>query len=222
MIYCIGQILSPDQLAHIRTLLARAKFRPGHETAGWSAREVKQNLQLSSAEPQHSEVSRIILAALNQNEIFAGASLPKIISPLLISRSDRDMGYGPHVDNALMGNPMLRTDLAFTLFISEEDSYEGGELVIDDAQGEQALKLPAGSMVLYPATTLHRVEKVLSGQRLVAAGWVQSLVRDPRIREMLFDLDAVRKRLFTREGKTPDFDLLSKTYANLLRQSAEL
>lgn len=221
MIMCIGDILTPDELTRILALLGRAKFRAGHETAGWAAREVKNNLQLAASEPQHGEISGIIINALTRHEIFTRAALPRSISSLLLSRSDVGMGYGPHVDNALMGSPMLRTDLAFTLFLAPEDAYEGGELVIDDAQGEQAIKLPAGSLVLYPATTLHRVEKVKSGSRLVAAGWVQSFVRDPRIREMLFDLDTSRKRLFEREGKSQEFDLISKTYSNLLRYCAD-
>jgi PKHD-type hydroxylase len=129
------------------------------------------------------------------------------------------MAYGTHVDDALMGG--MRTDISFTLFLSDPESYDGGELVTESHAGEQPFKLPAGSLVLYPSTTLHRVEPVTRGSRLAAVGWVRSLVRDPARRELLFDLDTARKALFDRDGKSPEFDLLSKCGANLLRMWAE-
>lgn len=221
MIICLGGVLDDARVGDIRRLLDRAPFVEGRATAGWSAVEVKNNLQLDAAAPVHRKVTRVIEQALVAHSAFVAAALPKAMSPLLISRCDAGMGYGSHVDNALMGDPGLRTDLAFTLFLSEPESYEGGELVIDDAQGEQAFKLAPGTVVLYPATTLHRVETVKSGQREVAVGWVQSLIRDPRVREMLFDLDAARRSLFETEGKSSRFDLLSKTYSNLMRMFAE-
>jgi PKHD-type hydroxylase len=120
------------------------------------------------------------------------------------------------------GNFLIRADLSLTLFLSEPNSYEGGELVIESTQGEQSFKLAAGSLVLYPSTTLHRVEPITAGMRLVAVTWIQSLVRDPSDREILFDLDTARQILFAQYGKSKEFDLLSKSYANLLRKWIEV
>ncbi|GIL39070.1 Fe2+-dependent dioxygenase [Roseiterribacter gracilis] len=221
MIICIGEVLAADALREITGLLDQAGFVEGRSTAGWAAREVKHNLQLSTKAPQHARATAIARGAIDNNATFKSASLPRALTPLLFSRSETGMGYGAHVDNAMMGDPPVRTDLAFTLFLSAPEQYEGGALVIDDAGGEQEFKLPAGAMVLYPATTLHRVEEVTRGRRDVAVGWVQSLVRDPRGREMLFDLDRTRRALFERDGKSAEFDTLQKTYSNLLRMLAE-
>lgn len=221
MILCIGEVLAADALHEIASLLDQASFVEGRSTAGWAARDVKHNLQLAATAPQHARASAILRGALDANPTFQVAALPHTHTKFLFSRSETGMGYGAHVDNALMGDPPVRTDLAFTLFLSQPDTYEGGALVIDDAGGEQEFKLPAGAMVLYPATSLHRVETIRHGRRDVAVGWVQSLVRDPRGREMLFDLDRARRSLFERDGKTAEFDLLNKTYSNLLRMLAE-
>ena len=129
------------------------------------------------------------------------------------------MEYGSHVDDALMNG--IRTDVSFTLFLSDPDSYDGGALVIESSGGEDDIKLPAGSLVAYPSTTLHRVQPVTKGARLAAVGWARSFIRDPARRELLFDLDTARQSLFAREGKTAEFDLLSKSTANLLRMWAE-
>jgi PKHD-type hydroxylase len=129
------------------------------------------------------------------------------------------MEYGSHVDDAIMQG--MRTDVSFTLFLSDPDSYDGGALIIQTPAGEDAVKLPAGSLVAYPSTTLHRVEPLSRGTRLAAVGWARSYVRDAAQRELLFELNTVRQSLFKQSGKTPDFDLLSKTSTNLLRMWAE-
>jgi PKHD-type hydroxylase len=129
------------------------------------------------------------------------------------------MHYGRHVDDALMDG--MRTDVAFTLFLSDPNSYDGGELTIESAAGEEAFKLDAGALVAYSATSLHRVADVTRGARLAAVGWARSFVRDPARRELLFDLDSARRQLFAREGKSAEFDLISKSFANLLRMWAE-
>jgi PKHD-type hydroxylase len=133
------------------------------------------------------------------------------------------MQYGSHVDNAFMGNEnRMRSDLSLTLFLSDPATYEGGELVVETTQGEQAFKLDAGAMVLYPSSTLHRVEPVTAGVRLAAIAWVQSLVKEVTEREILFDLDTARQAIFAKHGKTAEFDLLTKSYANLLRKWGEV
>lgn len=133
------------------------------------------------------------------------------------------MAYGTHTDDALMNRQtqVMRSDISFTLFLNSPDAYQGGKLIIDSAQGEQDYKLPAGAMIVYPSSTLHRVETVTAGMRLAAVSWVQSLVRAPQDREILFDLDTARQSLFEQHGKTQEFDLLSKTHANLLRKWAD-
>lgn len=222
MILCIGNVLDDNMLGQVKDLAGRGHFLDGKKTAGWAAAGVKNNMQLAGDDKVYKKISSIVMDAIGANEVFAAAALPRSISRLLISRCDEGMGYGTHVDNAIMGTPPLRTDLAFTLFISDPSDYSGGELIIEDPQGEQDIKLGAGELVLYPATTKHRVNDVKKGSRLVAVGWVQSLVNDPRVREMLFDLYGVRQELFAAGGKSPAFDTLSKVHSNLLRLSAEI
>ncbi|MBL0088962.1 MAG: Fe2+-dependent dioxygenase [Ideonella sp.] len=221
MIVCIGQVLTGEQIAQVNALLQKTPFEDGAATAGWAARGVKHNRQLPAGCAALRTIHDLVQTALLGNETFMSAALPKAMTPVLVSQSLPGMGYGNHIDNAVMGAPHVRTDLAFTLFLSAPDSFGGGELTIDEPQGEQTFKLAPGEMVLYPATTLHRVQPVTSGQRCVVAGWVQSLVRDPRVREMLFELDAVRRALFAHDGLSTEFDLLQKTYSNLLRLHAE-
>jgi PKHD-type hydroxylase len=144
---------------------------------------------------------------------------PKKLTPLIFARYGPGETYGSHVDDAIMQG--LRTDVSFTLFLSEPDSYEGGELVIDSSGGEESVKLPAGSLFLYPSTFLHRVEPVTKGERLVCVGWARSYLRSAEQRELLFDLDRARRALFARGGKTDEFDILSKCTANLLRMWAD-
>jgi PKHD-type hydroxylase len=222
VILCIEGVLPPAQLDELMRALPQARFEDGAATAGWTAREVKRNLQLGARSALRLRVQQLVEQALQAHEVFVAAALPRTVSQMLVSRTTGGGGYGNHVDNAVMGQPPLRTDLAFTLFLSHPADYEGGELVIDEPQGEQSFKLPAGHLVLYPATTLHRVNPVVGGARHVAAGWVQSLVRDPRLREMLFELDLARREIFRLAPGSRAFELLNKSYANLLRLHAEV
>lgn len=223
MVICIGNLLSDDELAHIRDLLRDAEFVDGKLTAGWHARLVKHNTQLKGSDRAATDVRDLITTALKRNPVFQQVARPKIIRPPLISRYQVGMSYGSHVDNAIMGDASpMRTDLSLTVFLNSPTDYAGGELVIEDMQGIHPFKLDAGSMVVYPSTTLHRVEPVTQGERLVAVSWVQSLVREASDRELLFDLDTARQSLFEKYGKTPEFDLISKSHANLLRKWADL
>ena len=193
----------------------------GKLTAGWHARTVKQNLQAAVGDPAMSEAGRLVGEALGRSELFRSAALPRRIRPPLLSRYEPGMTYGTHIDDAVMASE-LRADLSLTLFLESPESYEGGALVIESTGGEQSFKLPAGAAILYPANTLHRVEPVTLGARHVALTWIQSMVRDADKREILFDLDAVRRSSFRASGKTHEFDLLAKSYANLLRLWAEV
>lgn len=220
MILCIGEILSPAELDRITAKLAAAEFVDGKATAGWHARLVKRNAQL----PQSATLAAVrdlVSAALQRHALFQMATRPKLVRPVTVSRYEVGMAYGSHVDNAIMQDPLMRSDISMTLFLSDPASYAGGELVIESPQGEAAFKLPAGSAVIYPSSTIHRVEEVSQGWRLAAVTWIQSWVRDPGQREILFDLDTVRQALFETSGKSPAFDLIAKSHANLLRQWME-
>lgn len=221
MFLCIAPLLEGEALAKVRRIAHAARYRDGAETAGWHARAVKHNRQAEAADV--AEAAAIVAEALNKHPVFRSAALPQRLSPILFNRYAEGMDYGPHVDDALMsaGGARLRSDVSFTLFLDDPQSYEGGELVIESTGGEQPVKLAAGACVVYPATQLHRVAPVSRGQRHAAVGWVQSLVRDAAQREILFDLDTARRAVFEQHGKSETFDLLAKTYANLLRRWAE-
>lgn len=222
MLLCIGEVLTSEELEFIVTKLDTAEFIDGKATAGWHARLVKHNTQLPKSSPALEAVRDVINTALNRNALFQMAVCPKIIRPMTISRYEVGMSYGTHIDNALMSQPQMRSDVSMTLFLSDPSTYDGGELVIESTQAEQSFKLEAGSMIVYPSSTLHRVEPITQGVRLAAVTWIQSLIRNPEEREMLFDLDTARQISFEKYGKTAEFDLISKTHANLLRKWVEL
>jgi PKHD-type hydroxylase len=222
MILCIGNVLAPDMLAEIGRELGAATFVDGAATAGWHARLVKRNQQ-AAADITSEHLRQRIDQVLALHPLFTMACRPRRIRPLLFSRYEAGMEYGTHVDDAVMGGAEpLRSDISFTLFLADPASYDGGELVIETTAGEQGFKLEAGSLVLYPSSTLHRVVPVTRGVRLAAVSWVQSQVRDPARREILFDLDTARRTLFEAQGKSREFDLISKSLANLLRMWAEV
>jgi PKHD-type hydroxylase len=218
MLMTIADVLGEEERGEIVSTLSRMRFEDGRATAGRSARLVKDNEQ-ARAGPTLDLLRGRVAAALLRHELFALAVRPKALVPLVFSRYGVGQLYGTHVDNPLMNG--LRTDVSFTLFLAPPESYDGGELVIESAAGEDDIKLPAGHLVLYPSTSLHRVAPVTRGERLVAVGWAQSYLRDPARRELLFDLDIARRNLFAQHGKTPDHDLLAKTSANLMRLWAD-
>ncbi|MGF2734458.1 Fe2+-dependent dioxygenase [Marinobacter sp. DUT-1] len=224
MILCIGNILTPEQVSRIRAALDAGQFQDGRKTAGWHARLVKNNEQMAFTTDQAKALRTEVETALTGHPVFQMAVRPRKMTPILFSRYRDGMTYGNHVDDPVMGRGenRIRTDISFTLFLDDPESYDGGELVTDTTAGEQSYKLPAGSAVIYPSSTLHRVEPVTRGQRRVAIGWIQSTIRDPAQREVLFDLDTARRQIFEREGKTAEFDLLTKSLANLQRFWAEI
>ncbi len=223
MILCIDNVLTPEKLEQIHLSLNDAEFVDGKLTAGTYAKTVKENYQLKGDSDTAKEVRAIVNQALKRNSLFQTAVRPKAVCPLLFSRYEAGMFYGIHTDNALMGDDALtRSDVSLTLFLNDPNTYSGGELVIDTSLGEQFFKLAAGAMIVYPSTFLHRVAEVTEGVRLAAATWAQSIVRDAHEREMLFELDTVRRATFEKHGKTVEFDLLCKIHANLLRKWAEV
>jgi PKHD-type hydroxylase len=218
MILAIADVLSAADVAEVTAGLSSATFVDGRATAGWAAKLVKANLQAERG-PELERISELVEARLDAHAVFALAVRPKTILGPLFSRYEPGHAYGPHVDDALMGG--VRSDCSFTLFLSPPEGYDGGALIISTSAGEDAYKLPAGSLVTYPASSLHRVAPVTRGERLAAVGWVRSFIRDAGQRELLFDLETARRRLFDREGKTEDGDLLAKCAANLLRMWCE-
>ena len=200
--------------------MAGGTFVDGLMTAGWASRLVKKNEQLAAG-PGAQAAQKRVIDALAANAVFSTAVMPQRIGPPLFARYTPGMSFGAHVDNAVMGADHLRTDVSVTVFLAEPDTYDGGELVIDTASGEESYKLPAGSAVIYPSTTLHRVAEVTRGTREVAVTWAQSLVRSAERRELLFDLERARRALFERDGKTAEFDLLHKVASNLRRMWVE-
>jgi PKHD-type hydroxylase len=219
MIVQIAGILRRDAADSLRqTLVAEAQtFKPGTATAGWHARDVKKNEQASG--PAAARVIATVGEALNAHPVFKAVARPKALVGLLVSRYGPGMEYGSHVDNAMMNG--IRTDLSFTVFLAPPESYEGGELIIEGNDGEQAVKLDAGSAVVYPSTSLHRVSKVIGGERLVVVGWVRSMIRRGDQREILFDIDQTIATLRETAGERAVMDRLMKTKANLLRMWAE-
>ena len=214
----IGNVLSADEVALVRDTLAQATFEDGRETAGFAARLVKNNRQAANDRTIET-VRKLVEERIVANDVFALAVRPKALASVMFSSYERGMQYGSHVDDALMQG--MRTDVSFTLFLSDPDAYDGGELVIENASGDDAVKLAPGSLVAYPSTALHHVAVVTRGTRLAAVGWARSFVRDAARREMLFDLDTARRQLFAREGKSAEYDLVSKSLANLLRMWVE-
>lgn len=218
MFLVIGNVLDRHEVAAIREVAATLRFEDGRATAGRFAREVKANEQAAGS-PELDAVLSKIEAALLANPLFAAAARPRWIARLLLSRYRGGQTYGTHVDDAIMAG--TRTDLSFTLFLSDEHSYEGGALVVEDALENRSVRLAAGDLILYPSNLQHRVEPVTSGERLAVVGWVTSWVREPERREILFDLDQSLNEVHAANGKSALFDRLAKTRTNLLRMWAD-
>lgn len=223
MIVCIADALSLEEVKKLRAEAALLPFVPGLETAGGRARRVKNNEQVSQKAEERKALHEIVVAALLRNKEFHRAALPKRVRPPLISRYRQGMAYGKHVDNALMGPKTARerSDVSITVFISDIDEYDGGELIIHGAFGMQEVKLPSGSVVVYPSSSLHEVAEVTRGERLVAVTWAQSYVRDERQREILAHLAQVKDKLNDTMPDAIETDLAHHTYTNLLRMWAE-
>ena len=222
MLICIPDIVTPAEARQLRDRVLQLKFVDGSATAGVYARTVKRNQQLENS-PETQKLQEFVMQALMRSVEFERFAFPRNMKPIMFSRYEPGMEYGTHVDNAVMsGRPPVRSDVSLTLFLSEPDTYDGGELTIQTLTGDEQIKLPAGSIVTYPSSTLHRVAPVTRGVRVAAVTWVQSMIRDPACREILFDLEATRRSIFETQGKTREFDLISKSFANLMRMWAEI
>lgn len=226
MLLQIPGVLATQELAHCQRLIAGADWIDGRVTAGHQSSQVKYNRQLAEDSEVARELGKIVVAAVSRNPLFISAALPNRIFPPLFNRYDVGNGFGTHVDNAIRvassSGARVRTDVSVTLFLSEPADYDGGELVIEDTYGTHAVKLPAGSMVLYPASSLHHVKAITRGQRVASFFWIQSMVRDDGQRALLFDLDGAIRRLGADHPSHPSVVQLTGVYHNLLRSWAEV
>lgn len=226
MLIRIPGLLGPEVLAQAQAILAEAAWEDGAATAGTQARQAKNNQQLAPTGTPARQLQALVLDALQGHPLFFSAALPRRIFPPMVNRYSGDTNhYGSHVDNAVRVVPgsdgeRVRADVSATVFLVDPAAYDGGELVIEDTYGEQRVKLAAGDMVLYPGTSVHRVEPVTRGARLAAFLWVESMVRSDEQRRLLFDLDMALMRLRERHGDDADTVRLAGTYHNLLRMWA--
>lgn len=225
MLLHIEAVLTRDQVASFRERLAAGDWVDGKVTAGEQSARAKRNLQVPEDAPLARELGEAILGALGRNPEFVSAALPLRVFPPLFNRYDAGMAFDTHVDNAIRfsGPIRYRTDVSCTLFLTDPEDYDGGELIIEDSFGEHAVKLPAGDMILYPATSLHRVAPVTRGSRWASFFWTQSMVKSDEQRALLFNLDRAVQDLGARIGQgEPEVVSLAGTYHNLLRMWAEV
>ena len=227
MLLQIPDVLSAEQVAQARARLDAAEWVDGRVTAGHQSAQSKHNMQIPEGHPAAREVGDVIVRALQQNPLFITAALPLHVFPPLFNRYSGGQSFGSHVDNSIRTVPgtahRIRTDLSATLFLSSPDEYDGGELMIEDTYGVHSVKLSAGSMVLYPSTSLHHVRPVTRGARVSSFFWLQSMVRDDGDRTLLFDLDsAIRSLNQASPTPNPVAVQLTGVYHNLLRKWAEV
>lgn len=227
MLITIDAVLTAAELAAMRDLLKRSRWAHGEITAGTQSAQVKNNQQLAEDAEHLPALRRMVLSALNRNPLFFTAVLPRRIFPPLFNRYGGEANsFGNHVDNAMRplpdGSDYLRTDVSATLFLAEVDEYDGGELVIEDTFGTHGVKPAAGSMVVYDASSVHQVTPVTRGQRLACFMWMQSMVRDPGQRRLLYEMDMALLQLRQTHGDTDPVIRLTGTYHNLLRSWAEI
>ena len=223
MLLSIEHVLSASEAEALRRELEGADWADGRITAGPQSALAKRNLQLPQDDERAQAMAGLVLERLAAHPLFIAAALPHKVFPPLFNAYREGMAFGNHIDNAIRGEEdKLRTDVSCTLFLAPRDSYDGGELVVEDLYGTHAVKLDAGSLVLYPASSLHRVTPVTRGVRYAAFFWVQSLVRDPLQRRMLLDLDLAIQGLRRGHGESPELVSLSGLYHNLLRRWADL
>ncbi|MDB5964658.1 MAG: Fe2+-dependent dioxygenase [Polaromonas sp.] len=240
MLLRIAQALNPEELAQVRQLILAADWRDGRVTAGSQSGAVKNNLQLPEELPAAQQARHLVSVALARNPMFVTGALPKSVYPPLFNRYTGGANhFGDHIDNAVRTHAAtarhVRTDISCTLFLSEPSSYEGGELVVQDTYGEQRIKFAAGDLVMYPGTSVHRVEPVTRGERLGCFFWVESMVREDSQRRLLYEMDmaitALRQKDLDRrhsgqeaqgDGESPEVVRLTGCYHNLLRMWAEV
>src|SRR3990172_3958009 len=224
MLLHLKSILTPDELGGAREMLARVKFVDGKASAGLAAARVKNNQEAERGAQDLARLDDLVMGDLVRHPVYRAGALPlKVVAPFY-ARYVPGMRYGDHVDDPIMGGAagLYRTDIAITIFLNDPGDYDGGELVIHTAFGENKMKLPAGDAVMYPASSRHRVAEVTRGERLVAVTWVQSLVRDPARRELLYGLNQAREKLLSDAPQAGETAQVNAAYVNLVRMWSEL
>ena len=217
MNYLTHQLLSAEELSLLKINFNKStlNWEDGKKTAGNQASLVKNNLQLNRESDASKKFSLQLIQKILRDELIKSFTLPKKIHGSMFTKSEKGMGYGRHIDNSFMSSG--RADLSFTIFLSEKNEYEGGELLIENQNSEHKFKLNSGEIIIYPSTYLHSVQKVLNGNRLAFVGWIESYVKAIEEREYLFDLDAGARALLAKYGRSDELDLIFKSYSNLLR-----
>jgi PKHD-type hydroxylase len=224
MLVTIPEVLSKDEIRLVLDLMATANFREGQTSAGSEARRVKNNHEMFISEAETQRLNNLVMGKLVQNPTYIATAFAARIAAPYYAKYSEGMHYGNHVDDPIMGPPnqRYRSDISITIFLNEPDAYDGGELIISTAFGEQKVKLDAGDAVLYPSSSTHRVAEVTRGERLVAVTWLQSTIRDPAKREILYNLSQAREKLIETAPGTSELEQLSNSYVNLLRMWTDI
>lgn len=219
MLIEIPNILDAAKLANIRAVLEKVEFIDGKHSAGLAARKVKNNEEMKQGTQQAEYLDHLLMSSLADNTSFRSSALPYRVAQPVFARYTHGMQYGDHVDDPIMGSgpEKFRTDVSVTVFLNEPEDYDGGELVINTTYGEKSVKLPAGSAVVYPSASVHRVAEITRGERLAAIVWLQSMVRDPAQRELLYQLDQARNALLTEKPDAMETKQVDRSYVNLVR-----
>ena len=218
MNYLITPLLNDKEIQIFKSKLNNENedWQDGKKTAGSHAAKVKNNLQLKRECETSQNLSKFITNKILSNPLIKSFSLPKKIHGIMFTKSRKGMQYGRHIDNAFMSSG--RADLSFTIFINEKDSYQGGELIVENLNSEKTFKLNSGEIIIYPSTYLHSVKEINFGERLVCVGWMESYIKSIEEREYLFDIDAGARSLLSKHGRSDELDLIFKSYSNLLRR----
>jgi len=224
MLLTIPAVFDTDKLVNIRDMLGKTQFVDGKKSAGALAQRVKHNMEMQANRQQTEYLDHLIMGTLANSVMFRDAVLPHQVAQPVFARYTAGMQYGNHIDDPIMGGTgaQFRTDVAVTVFLNAPHEYDGGDLVINTTFGEQRVKLNAGDVVIYPASSLHRVEQVTHGERLVAVTWIQSLVRDPAKRELLYELSLARNKLLAEQPDSDTAKQVDHTYVNLVRMWSEV
>lgn len=224
MLLQLDNILDASKLSNIQAMLAKVSFIDGKHSAGLAASRVKNNQEMKQGTQQAEYLDHLLMGSLAENADFRSAALPYRVAQPVFARYTQGMRYGNHVDDPIMGGgaEKFRTDVSVTVFLNEPEDYDGGELIISTSYGEKAVKLPAGSAVIYPSASVHRVAEITRGERLAAIVWLQSMVRDPAQRELLYELDQARNTLLGRDPDALETQQVDHSYVNLLRMWSEV
>jgi len=224
MLLVIPGVLDSQKLSQVRSLLDQGQFIDGRLSAGKTAERVKNNEELQSGARQMEQLNSVVMGSLVQHPLYQAAAMPYRVAAPYYARYTNGMSYGDHVDDPVMGPPggQYRSDISTTVFLNGPDEYEGGELVIRTTYGEQRLKLAAGDAVIYPSSSLHHIDEVISGERLVAVTWTQSMLRAPDKRELVFQLYQARESLLQTEPDSETASQVDHAYVNLVRMWSEL